>query len=380
MIRLNVLGQSRNMEIKSKHTELRNGLTTGTCAAAVAKAAVYMLVHQCAIEHVSVKLPGGKEVILELEDIIVNTVSVQCATIKDAGDDPDITNGAHIVAKAKFTQASGINILGGKGIGTVTKPGLAVKIGEPAINPVPLKMIMESIADVLPVDVGAEVEISIPKGEELAHKTFNPRLGIVGGLSVLGTTGIVKPMSEEALKDSMVVELNQMVSQGYHEIIFTPGNYSTAFSKQKLDINEDKIVLTSNYIGFMLEEAVKRGIQKVVLIGHLGKLVKLAGGIFQTHSRVADARNEILASHYLMYSDDKRSFHAIMNANTTEEAIDFIKDKAFWEYFADQIKTRAEKFVHQELQIEIVLLSQKAGLLSVSAEAFDLIKCINDGN
>ncbi|MCW3807176.1 cobalt-precorrin-5B (C(1))-methyltransferase CbiD [Plebeiibacterium marinum] len=362
----------------SKHKELRNGLTTGTCAAAVAKASVYMLISQEIIEHVSVTLPAGKEVILELENCKLTQNKAQCSTIKDAGDDPDITNGAEIVAHATFNETNKATIIGGKGIGTVTKPGLAVKVGKPAINPVPLKMIKDSIAAVLPKNKGVEVVISIPEGQELAKKTFNPRLGIEGGLSVLGTTGIVKPMSEEALKASMVVELKHRASGGNQQIIFTPGNYSTSFSKENLNINENKVVLTSNYIGFMLEEAVKCHIKKIVLIGHLGKLVKIAGGVFQTHSRVADARNEILASHYMMYSEDISAFKKIMHSNTTEEAIDFIRDKAFWDYFATRIKTRAEKYIHQELGIEVILLSQKAGILSATTGAFNLIKSMND--
>ncbi len=364
---------------EKEHKELKNGLTTGTCASAVAKAAVCMLVNQEMIKHVTVTLPSGSEVILEINDSSINNNQAQCATIKDAGDDPDITHGATICASAKFIDGDEIKIIGGKGIGKVTKPGLAVEVGQPAINPVPLKMIKQSIADVLPQGKGVEVKISIPEGEKLAKKTFNPQLGIVSGLSVLGTTGIVKPMSEEALKDSLVVKLNQIEAYGFKEAIFSPGNYSTSFSKENLNINEEWVVLTSNYIGFMLEQAIIRNFNKVVIVGHLGKLIKIAGGIFHTHSRIADARNEIMASHYFKFSKDVVGFDQIMQSNTTEEAISFVKDSEFWNNLANTMKQRAELYAHGDLEVEIVLLSQKAGLLATTSQALSIINNIHHG-
>ncbi len=362
------------MPYRNQHTPLKNGLTTGTCASAVAKASAYMLIHQCIVPHVSVKLPDEKDVILELKDCSFSEYSAHCSTVKDAGDDPDITHGATISAKATFSDHHHICLKGGTGIGKVTKQGLAVEVGKPAINPVPYKMIIQAVQEVVPKDTGMEIELSIPNGEKLAQKTFNPQLGIVGGLSILGTTGIVKPMSEEALKDSLIVKLNQLAKTGKQEAIFTPGNYSTSFSKHNLEIDEDDIVLTSNYIGYMLEQAVNRNFKKVLLIGHLGKLVKLAGGIFQTHSRIADGRNEILASHYFLFHKDTVGFEKIMKANTTEETVGFIKDKSFWNYLAIQMKSRSERYVHQELKVEVVLLSQKAGLLATTPEALTWIK------
>jgi len=359
--------------INHQHKKLRNGLTTGTCAAAVAKASAYMLMHQKSIQQVSVLLPVGQEVILEITNPGFTDKKAFCNTIKDAGDDPDITHGAEICATAQFIEGNEIIISGGLGIGTVTKPGLAVQPGNPAINPVPMQMILNSVREVVPEGTGITIEISIPKGEELAKRTFNPQLGIIGGLSILGTTGIVKPMSEEALKDSLVVKLEQLKAMNKDSAVFSPGNYSTSFSKENLPVNDDDIVLTSNFIGFMLEQALSRNFKSVVLIGHLGKLVKIAGGVFQTHSRVADARNEILAAHYFSYSEDAVGFHQIMKANTTEEAIDFVQNQDFWTFFANKIKERAERFVYNEMKIEVVLLSQKAGLLATTKEAINLL-------
>ncbi len=366
------------MQKENQHKELRSGLTTGTCASAVAKAAALMLVSQENISHVQVKLPGGKEVVLELCDYSFNTMYAQCSTIKDAGDDPDITHGAEIIGKAWFNIEKKILITAGKGVGIVTKEGLAIKPGNPAINPTPLKMIHQALEEVIPENTGVTVEISIPKGEELAKKTFNPQLGIVGGLSVLGTTGIVKPMSEEALKSSLVVKLQQVKAYGFTKVIFTPGNYSSLFLKENMNIPEDQTVLTSNYLGFMFEKAVGLEFTDIVLIGHLGKLVKLAGGIFHTHSKVADARNEILAAHYFYWSKDDKGFLAIMECNTTEEAIDYIKDSAFWSYFISLIKKRIEMHVHGEINAEVILLSQKKGVLAKTNNAIQTIKMINE--
>ncbi|MDA3892518.1 MAG: cobalt-precorrin-5B (C(1))-methyltransferase CbiD [Salinivirgaceae bacterium] len=366
------------MNSKEKlHTELRSGLTTGTCASAVAKASAYMLIKQVQLNHVMVKLPNNDEVVLELKDVKLDDKSASCTTIKDAGDDPDITNGIRIIAKASFNKGNSVKLIAGEGIGIVTKPGLAVEVGKPAINPVPLKMINESLAEVVPDNTGVEVLLSIPEGVEVARKTFNPRLGIEGGISVLGTTGIVKPMSEEALKDSLILPLKQLAAIGCTKAILSPGNYGRAFSKQQFNYDEDKTVLTSNYIGYMLEQAVRHKFTKLVLIGHIGKLVKLAGGIFNTHSRTADARNEILAAHYFSFTQDADGFEKIMNANTTEEVVTDIQNSAFWNYLALQIKKRTEQYIYQELEIEIVLFSQKTGQLTATRDALNLIKEIS---
>jgi len=287
-------------------------------------------------------------------------------TVKDAGDDPDITNGIKIYATARKTGGNEVRLLTGEGIGVVTKPGLAAEVGKPAINPVPYKMIMQSIREVLPEGEGVEVTLSIPEGVEIAKKTFNPRLGIEGGISVLGTTGIVKPMSEDALKSSLELNLKQIAAQGHDKVIMAPGNYATKFLQTHFEYEEELLVQTSNYIGFMLEKAVKLHFKKVILVGHVGKLIKLAAGIFHTHSRVADARNEIMASHYLHYSDDAHTAKSLFQVNTTEEAADLIQDTGFWGYMALKMKERAEAHVFNELDIEVVTFSNSKGLLGMS--------------
>jgi cobalt-precorrin-5B (C1)-methyltransferase len=358
------------------HKELRSGYTTGTCATAVAKAATWMLLQQNQLDHVHVTLPDNQQVILDINLHQLNTDIVKCGTVKDAGDDPDVTHGLEIIAQARYISECKTSIKGGDGIGQVTKPGLAVPVGQPAINPVPLQMITQAVEELRPENKGIEVTISAPGGDQIAQRTFNPQLGIVGGISILGTTGIVKPMSEEGLKNSLVVKLQQLAAWGYNKAIFCPGNYGKTFSEQQFQYDEEKIVLTSNYIGFMLEQAVKNGFKKIILIGHLGKLVKLAGGIFQTHSRTADARNEILAAHYLQYSNNVESFKQIMSSNTTEEATEFVADPFFWNHLSTLIKTRAERYIYNELEVEIILFSQHKGMLGHTDNALSLMENI----
>lgn len=360
----------------SLHTELRSGLTTGTCASVVAKAAAYMLLNQELISYMAVSLPNGDEVVMDLIDSTFNSTTAQCTTVKDGGDDADVTHGIHIIAKASFIEGNRTVLRTGVGIGLVTKPGLAIEIGQPAINPTPLKMIYASLKEVIPDNRGVEILLSIPQGEEVAKRTFNPKLGITGGISILGTSGIVKPMSEEALKDSLVIKLRQLAAYGYKNAIFSPGNYGQSFTKREFELDEDKTVLTSNFIGFMLEKAVLHQFKKIVLVGHIGKLVKLAGGVFHTHSRVADARNEILAAHYFQYTKDVVGFETIMQANTCEEVVEHIHHPDFWNYFATLIKLRAEQYVYGELQVEVVLFSQKNGQLACTSQAITLINSI----
>lgn len=355
--------------MKTEKQHLRTGYTTGTCSAAVAKAVTYMLVAGELVDHVVVTMPDGSESILEIKNAEIASGIASCHTVKDAGDDPDITNGIKIFASAKRDSSGEIKLVAGEGIGKVTKPGLAVEVGKPAINPVPEKMILQAIREVLPEDEGVEVTISIPEGVEIAKRTFNPKLGIIGGISVLGTTGIVRPMSEEALKSSLELHLSQLAQLGHRKVVLVPGNYAVDFLSRQYGVNADEVVQTSNFIGFMLECAVKFGFTRVLLVGHIGKLVKLAGGIFYTHSRVADARNEVLAAHYLEYSKDSATALELMKINTTEEAVAIVRNNGFWKYLAEKISSRAWEYVHHQLEVDVITFSQSKGLLGYSKNA-----------
>lgn len=228
--------------------------------------------------------------------------------IKDAGGDIDITNGIEIITEVELKKGKkDVIIKGGEGVGIVTKNGLQVKKGEPAINPKPREMIRNNLLKLLNDDEVVEVTISIPKGKELAKKTLNPKLGIVGGLSILGTTGIVRPMSNEAYMNSLAPQIDVALANGYKRLIFVPGNIGTKYAKQLLNANDDEIIEVSNFWGFMLDKAKEKGVEEILIFGHAGKIIKLAGGIYNTHSKVADCRNEILAAYSSLFIDDKEA-------------------------------------------------------------------------
>jgi cobalt-precorrin-5B (C1)-methyltransferase len=359
--------------------KLRRGFTTGSCAAGAAKAAVMMLLNQKPVPVVTIDTPVGLKLDLKIIGGSIRNSSAQCAVQKDAGDDPDVTDGIKIYAKAEKNQQPEIKIIGGTGIGTVTRKGLPIEIGNSAINPVPLRMIRNEIGKVLPAGYGVTVEISAPDGQEIANKTYNPELGIIGGISILGTTGIVEPMSEEALKDSLALKLAMMQAEKIDTCIFTPGNYGCQYITGNYRIPAGKIAVTSNFIGFMLEQALHYKIRKILLVGYIGKLIKLAGGIFQTHNRLADARKEILAANYGYYTGDIQTLKKIMDSNTTEEAVLYIENQSFFDFLSRKIKNKCEAYIKNEINLEVILLSQNKGLLSAGIPALKLLETIKGG-
>ena len=294
---------------------MRYGFTTGSCAAAAAAAACYMLLTGRKKEEMTILTPNGISYTAKLVDISINESSAACAIVKDGGDDPDITTGAHIVAEVAFLQKESLQkesrqkdktdavqqiiIRGGKGVGRVTKPGLDQPVGEAAINHVPREMIEKEVRRICALcdyNGKLQVTISVPEGEEIAQKTFNPRLGITGGISILGTSGIVEPMSSQALLDTIQVELRQKKAMGQQMIAVTPGNYGLDFMKEAFAYDLDKSVKCSNFIGNTIDMAAELGFCAMLLTGHIGKLIKVAGGIMNTHSHEGDCRMELLAA------------------------------------------------------------------------------------
>lgn len=354
--------------------KLRYGYTTGSTAAGAVKAAVYMLFHKEEITTVRIDTPAGKRLDLAVINICRKADSVSCAVRKDGGDDPDITDGLEIYALAERAPAGEMVLAAGEGVGRVTRRGLAVKPGRPAINPVPEKMIREGIGQVLPEGAGVKVTISIPGGEEKAKQTLNPRLGIVGGLSILGTSGLVKPMSDEAYRESLALELSTLQAEGVEEAIFAPGNYGRDFALERLELPEKLIVITSNFMGYMLDSARHYGIKKILLVGHAGKLVKVAGGIFNTHSRVADGRLEILAANYIRHYDDLKRARKLLGANTIEEAAAYIEEPRFFSLLSEEIKSRCRERTKGEIELEAVIFSYEAGELGRTDGADRLIE------
>ena len=279
--------------------KMRFGYTTGSCAAAACKGAAEILLGGVMQKAVTLMTPKGILLTLELKDIRIEGNQVTCAIQKHAGDHPDTTNGILVYATVQKTKAPGIILDGGVGVGRVTKAGLSQKIGEAAINPVPKAMILREateIAEKYDYEGGLKIIISVPEGVEIAKKTFNPRLGIVGGISILGTSGIVEPMSEAALVQSINVEMKQHFSQGEEYLLVTPGNYGADYLREHMDLPYEKNIKCSNYVGETIDMAIDMGVKGILFIAHIGKFVKVAAGIMNTHSHSADARMEVLAS------------------------------------------------------------------------------------
>lgn len=261
---------------------LRSGYTTGSCAAAAAKAALLLLAEGRAVTAVEIPLPGGTRVALPIASVRPVDGGAEAAVVKDGGDDPDVTNGALIQATVTWTGGEGVDFLAGEGVGTVTKPGLAVPPGQPAINPMPRRMIAQALGEVTPR--GVRVTIAIPGGAEIAQKTFNPRLGIVGGLSILGTTGIVRPFSCSAIRESLRCSLDVAAAAGVRTPVFVPGRIGERAARQRFPVADAQIVEVGNEWGFALDEALRRPFAGLLILGHPGKLAKLAAGDWDTHS------------------------------------------------------------------------------------------------
>lgn len=349
----------------------RNGITTGTCAAAAAKAALLALQGEN-ITSVAVLSPQEKKLMVPIAWIKVVDGGAQACVIKDAGDDPDITNGTEIIAEVVITNSREIVLRGGTGVGIVTKPGLSVAVGQPAINPGPRQMILNAVREVLGDACGATVIISVPEGEKLAVKTMNPLLGIIGGISIIGTTGIVEPMSEEAFKNSLVPQINMVRAQGREEIVFVPGKIGWDCAVHKFGLPAEAVVQTSNFVGFMLEQAEQLGIKRVLLLGHLGKIIKVAGGIFYTHSRIADGRMEILAANLAAFGAGQEIVQQILTCTTTEAAMTIIEQHgmtAIYKKLAGKASQRAIRYVFGSMAVGTAIITMQGELLGYDETA-----------
>ncbi|MCF6154314.1 MAG: cobalamin biosynthesis protein CbiD [Candidatus Brocadia sp.] len=273
---------------------LQFGYTTGSCATAAAKAAAIGLFKGNIPDEVEIDTPAGIKIKLKILDKQLSDNTACCAVQKDAGDDPDVTNGCMVYARVVQAFSETIEIDGGEGVGRVTKPGLQVPVGHAAINPVPRSMIENAVRGVIGNSAGAKVIISVPNGKVLGEKTFNPKLGIIGGISIIGTTGIVKPMSEDAYKTSLLCGLDIAKGIGYETVALVPGSLGERAILNLVNIPKDQIIQISNFVGFMLDAARERRFKKIILAGHPGKLVKLLRGDFHTHSAVSKPANDIL--------------------------------------------------------------------------------------
>ena len=361
---------------------LRLGYTTGSCAAAAAKAAAWMLLTGREKTAVTLHTPKGMDLSLSVQDIRREEGAVSCAIVKDGGDDPDITAGALIYARVSRIPERDVEIDGGFGVGRVTKPGLDQKPGQAAINSVPRKMIRENLLEIaaaLDYTGGFRVEISVPLGEELAKKTFNPRLGIVGGISILGTTGIVEPMSEQALLDTIRVELRQKRTQSDF-VLLTPGNYGSDFIRDSLGIAPRNAVQVSNFIGDALDMCKELDFRGAVLIGHIGKLVKLGGGMMNTHSKYGDCRTEILSAMAGAEGVEAAVISRMLDCVSCDECLHLLeptgKREAVLNRLLKRIHFHLRSRAGEDFQIECAMFSKEYGLLGKTAGAEEAMEKI----
>ena len=349
-----------------KNENLRSGYTTGACAAAGVKAALSYMATKNFVDSVEITALDGTILTIPIKNFkIVSEDEIEVEVVKFSGDDPDITNGASVFTITKKIDGDDIIFKGGKGIGIVTRAGLSVPIGEPAINPGPRQLIKNVIKEFFTDHVGFEITISIPVGVELSKKTLNPILGIEGGISVIGTTGVLRPMSEEAFKKSLAPQIDVALAAGFDTLIFVPGKIGEVAAINQ-GLSKEAIVQTSNFIGYMLEAAVKRKVKRVILFGHIGKLAKVAAGVFYSHNRIADGRLETIAAYAAAEGLNSLEVKKILQSNTTEEAIAIISDNKFehvYNIIAERASIRARRYIFNELEVGTVLVDRNGNIL-----------------
>ncbi len=352
--------------------ELRNGYTTGACAAAGLKAALLFEAGQ-PWQEVRLTALDGTPLTIPVKAVSRQGNGICAEVVKFSGDDPDITNGVSVFTTVEHRDGiGGMVFRAGRGIGTVTKPGLSVPVGEPSINPGPRELMRRAARELLGTSDGLVVTISIPAGVELAGKTLNPVLGVKGGISVIGTTGVLRPMSEEGFKNSLVPQIDVAKAAGFEELIFVPGKIGENLAKN-WGLPSGALVQTSNFIGFMLEKAADRELPAVLLFGHIGKLVKVAAGIFYTHNRIADARLETIAAYAAAEGLSTDGVRKILQSNTTEDALTVLQEahieRAVCKKLAERASLRAERYLFCKMKVGVVMVTLQGRLLGLNETA-----------
>ena len=372
--------------IQSGGRRLRCGYTTGTCAALAAQAAARLLLTGRAPERVSLRTPKGWVVDVPVEDPRMEGGTAFCSVTKDGGDDVDATHGLRITAAVSHHPGTGLLLQGGPGVGRVTRPGLDQPVGEWAINSVPRQMIFQAVDDVrrtLDAPGGLLITLSVPGGQKAAQKTFNPHLGVEGGISILGTSGIVEPMSLQALVDTLTLELRQAAASGARRLILTPGNYGMAFLRGgTLDLPPGiPVIRCSNFVGEALDSACLEGFQDILLVGHIGKFVKLAAGILNTHSRWADGRAEIFCAHAALCGADQATVRALMNSATADRCLEILGKQGLREpvlaSLLSAIQARLDRRAGEGPRTGAVLFSNQYGLLGWTQGAKEIMHTWN---
>lgn len=364
--------------------KMRCGYTTGSCAAAAAKAAAEMLLTGREVSSAELLTPKGIVIRPDIIEPVITENSASCAVEKDSGDDPDVTNGIHDYAEVTLAE-KGVEILGGIGIGRVTKAGLDQPVGEAAINSVPRKMITSAVMEIAEkygYSGGFTVTVSVPEGAELAEKTYNPRMGIEGGISIIGTSGIVEPMSNTALVDTIRTEAKMRRAEGQKNMLLTIGNYSESFVQNELPFSLERSVTCSNFIGDAIDIGIELGFSSILIVGHIGKLVKLGAGIMNTHSSWADGRMEVLVTCGVLAGADVETLKKLPDCATADAAMDILAEGGYLEKTLEILSSRMDYYlrgrVKDEVKIAALAFSYKRELNVKTAFADQLIKAISE--
>lgn len=364
--------------VYKNQTTLKRGYTTGSCAAAAAQAATLLLLTGQLPEVIELHTPKGIDLFLHPEQAGFDGTVARCCIRKDSGDDPDVTNGICIYADVQ-KQAQEIVILGGDGVGVVTRPGLSVPVGQPAINPGPRAQITAAVttaAQQAEYTGGLQITISAENGDQIAKQTYNEHLGIVGGISILGTSGIVEPMSESALMDTTHLELDSLYAAGARKVLICPGNYGADFARDQLGLDLDQAVKCSNFIGDALDYAAWKGFQQIFLVGHAGKLVKIAAGVMNTHSSVADGRQEIFTAHAALCGAPHDTLQALMQSVTIDACLEVLDKVNLRDPVLERIGKAIDERLHYRLrgkaEIGYLMFTNQSGVLAQSKNAVKL--------
>lgn len=372
-----VCGEKDLRKVRVVAKELRSGYTTGACAAAGVKAALLFAAGE-SWQEIELTALDGTQLIIPVKAVERTADGLTAEVVKFSGDDPDITNGVSVFTTVRRLEQGNAEIVfrAGEGIGTVTKPGLSVPVGEPSINPGPRQLIRNVVAEVLGTShVALAVTIAIPAGVELARQTLNPILGVEGGISVIGTTGVLRPMSEEGFKNSLVPQIDVARAAGFTDLIFVPGKIGERIATG-WGLPPAAMVQTSNFIGFMLEAAAERKVERVLLFGHIGKLSKVAAGVFYTHNRIADGRLETLAAYGAAAGLPQAGVKALLAANTTEDALAVLQQAGLRDEvckkLAERASLRAERYLFQKLKVGTVMVTLAGELLGMDETAKEI--------
>ena len=371
---MNTIGVEKEEE---KKTELKTGYTTGSCATAASKAALLSVITQKKIGNVDILLPKKAYIQIPIHSCEFGTEKAKCSVIKDGGDDPDVTHGAEIVVELSFTgKINEIEIDGGQGVGIVTKPGLGLEIDRPAINPVPKKMIVENLREIgesILLKRGIRIVISVPKGKELGPKTDNPRLGIINGISILGTSGIVIPFSTAAYAASIRQNLDVSIAMGNNTVVLATGGRSEDFAKKMMpDLPEHCFVQMGDFSGYTIQQCGKKDIRRAYVVGFIGKLAKMAAGVRQTHVKGSKVDMNFLAELAQRCNASQDVIKDIKKANTARHVLEIIQEneiEGFFEMICAQTHKHMREHSGGKIPIDVVLFDFEGGILARKSSA-----------